>query len=72
MSKGKLANIALTRSEQAKERISPESNFFQAERRVCRSANSYLLANMRSPQKMLRLVNGSGVFCISRARTSGL
>src|SRR5690348_647554 len=34
-----------------KERISPRVTFFQAERRLCCSANSYLLAKTRSPQK---------------------
>src|SRR2546430_2176935 len=33
----------------------------QAERRRICSTSSYLLLNMRFPQKMLRLANGSGV-----------
>jgi hypothetical protein len=36
------------------------------------SASSYLLANTRLPQKMLRLAKGTGVSCISRAWIWGL
>ena len=42
------------------------------ERLPTRSASSYLLANTRLPQKMLRLAKGAGVSCLNRAWIWGL